>query len=70
MIEDRADDLVAFANARVIRSTPPAPFSEISVGPALDTEDRGGRVSSRARFRAELRAGQREAATRASRREP
>jgi hypothetical protein len=29
MIEAHADDLVAFANARVIRSTTPAPFREI-----------------------------------------
>lgn len=42
---------------------PRAPTS----GPAFDTEERGGRVGSRARFWAELRAGQREAAARASR---
>ena len=36
-------------------------------GPAPDTEDRGGPVDSRARFWAELRAGQREAAAAASR---
>jgi hypothetical protein len=41
---------------------PRAPAS----GPALDTEDRGGRVGSRARVWAELREGQREAAARAS----
>ena len=38
--------------------------------PALDTDDSGGRVASRARFWAELREGQREAAARASRSGP
>jgi hypothetical protein len=39
---------------------PRAPASR----PPLDTEERGGRVGARARFWAELREGQREAAAR------
>jgi hypothetical protein len=38
-----------------------------AAAPALDTDDSGGAVASRARFWAELREGQREAAARASR---